>query len=71
MILMMSLEGAQAISRELAAVAIVALEAFRDDSKKMIVILVEMEQSYLTADFSRKLHQEIEKGGTPASSALD
>jgi hypothetical protein len=30
-----------------------------------------MEQSYLTADFFRKLPQEVEKGGNPASSALD
>lgn len=56
---------------ELAGAATAALEAFRDDSKKMTVRLVEMEQSYLTADFFRKLPQEVEKGGNPASSALD
>jgi GTP-binding protein EngB required for normal cell division len=56
---------------ELAAAATLSLEKFRDDSKKMTVRLVEMEQSYLTADFFRKLPQEVEKGGNPTSSALD
>lgn len=56
---------------ELAAAATSSLEKFRDDSKKMTVRLVEMEQSYLTADFFRKLPQEVEKGGNPASSALE
>jgi dynamin GTPase len=56
---------------ELAAAATTSLEKFRDDSKKMAIRLVEMEQSYLTADFFRKLPQEVEKGGNPASSALE
>jgi hypothetical protein len=56
---------------ELAAAATAALERFRDDSKKTSVRLVEMEQSYLTVDFFRKLPQEVEKGGNPASSTLD
>jgi len=56
---------------ELAAAATAALEKFRDDSKKTSVRLVEMEQSYLTVDFFRKLPQEVEKGGNPASSTLD
>lgn len=56
---------------ELAAAATAALEKFRDESKKTAVRLVEMEQSYMTVEFFRKLPQELEKGGNPASSTLD
>jgi hypothetical protein len=56
---------------ELAAAATSSLEKFRDESKKMAIRLVEMEQSYFTVDFFRKLPQEVEKGGNPASSALE
>ncbi|KAK1425118.1 hypothetical protein QVD17_20463 [Tagetes erecta] len=50
----------------LAAAAGEALEKFRDESKKTVVRLVEMESSYLTVDFFRKLPQEAEKmGPTP------
>ncbi|KAI7748420.1 hypothetical protein M8C21_007577 [Ambrosia artemisiifolia] len=47
----------------LAAAAGEALEKFRDESKKTVVRLVEMESSYLTVDFFRKLPQEVEKVG--------
>ncbi|KAI3743881.1 hypothetical protein L1987_56948 [Smallanthus sonchifolius] len=51
----------------LAAAAGEALEKFRDESKKTVVRLVEMESSYLTVDFFRKLPQEGEKmGPTPS-----
>lgn len=43
-----------------------ALEKFREDSKKTVIRLVEMEASYLTVEFFRKLPQEVEKGGNPA-----
>ncbi|XP_022019887.1 dynamin-related protein 1C-like [Helianthus annuus] len=44
-----------------------ALEKFRDESKKTVVRLVEMESSYLTVDFFQKLPQEGEKmGPTPS-----
>ncbi|KAL2630381.1 hypothetical protein R1flu_015067 [Riccia fluitans] len=56
---------------ELAAAAIEALEKFRDESKKTSLRLVEMESSYLTVDFFRKLPQEMEKGGNPGSSSHD
>lgn len=50
----------------LATAAGEALEKFRDESKKTVVRLVEMESSYLTVDFFRKLPQEAEKmGPTP------
>ncbi|KAM0004703.1 putative dynamin stalk domain, dynamin, GTPase region, GTPase effector domain, Dynamin superfamily [Helianthus debilis subsp. tardiflorus] len=51
----------------LAAAAGEALEKFRDESKKTVIRLVEMESSYLTVDFFRKLPQEGEKmGPTPS-----
>ncbi|KAG8391444.1 hypothetical protein BUALT_Bualt01G0188400 [Buddleja alternifolia] len=42
-----------------------SLEKFRDQSKKTVVRLVEMESSYLTVDFFRKLPQEVENAGNP------
>lgn len=50
-----------------------ALEKFREESKKTVLRLVDMESSYLTVDFFRKLPQEVgspvprrmEKGGKP------
>ncbi|CAH1439551.1 unnamed protein product [Lactuca virosa] len=55
----------------LAAAAGEALEKFRDESKKTVIRLVDMESSYLTVDFFRKLPQEVEKlgqGGPPPPS---
>ncbi|CAH9113961.1 unnamed protein product [Cuscuta europaea] len=40
-----------------------SLEKFRDESKKTVTRLVDMEASYLTVDFFRKLPQDVEKGG--------
>ncbi|KAL2511529.1 Dynamin-related protein 1E [Abeliophyllum distichum] len=48
-----------------------ALERFRDDSKKTVVRLVDMEASYLTVEFFRRLPQEVEKGGNPAAATTD
>ncbi|GFP90464.1 dynamin-related protein 1e [Phtheirospermum japonicum] len=42
-----------------------ALERFRDESKKTVSRLVDMESSYLTVDFFRKLPQEVERAGNP------
>ncbi|GAB2232360.1 hypothetical protein Droror1_Dr00011392 [Drosera rotundifolia] len=47
---------------EIAGAAGEALERFREESKKTVVRLVDMEASYLTVDFFRNLPQEIEKG---------
>ncbi|KAJ0810145.1 putative dynamin stalk domain, dynamin, GTPase region, GTPase effector domain, Dynamin superfamily [Helianthus annuus] len=47
----------------LAAAATEALEKFRVESKKTVSRLVEMESSYLTVDFFRRLPQEAEKVG--------
>ncbi|CAK9182094.1 unnamed protein product, partial [Ilex paraguariensis] len=48
-----------------------ALEKFRDESKKTTLRLVDMESSYLTVDFFRKLPQEVEKGANPAATTID
>ncbi|EYU42313.1 hypothetical protein ABFS83_14G153800 [Erythranthe nasuta] len=43
-----------------------SLEKFREESKKTVIRLVDMESSYLTVDFFRKLPQEVEKAvGNP------
>ncbi|PSS10088.1 Dynamin-related protein like [Actinidia chinensis var. chinensis] len=52
---------------EIAAAAGEALEKFREESRKTVVRLVDMESSYLTVDFFRKLPQEVEKVGNPAT----
>lgn len=59
------------LQAEVGAAAVTALERFRDESKKTSLRLVDMESSYLTVDFFRKLPQEIEKGGNPSASSLD
>lgn len=59
------------LQAELAQAAIESLEKMRDDSKKTALRLVDMEASYLTVDFFRKLPQEIEKGGNPSASTMD
>ncbi|XP_019159404.1 PREDICTED: dynamin-related protein 1E-like isoform X2 [Ipomoea nil] len=51
----------------IAAASNQALEKFREESKKTVVRLVDMEAAYLTADFFRKLPQEVEKGGKAAA----
>lgn len=58
----------------IAAASNEALEKFRDEGRKTVVRLVDMESSYLTVDFFRKLPQEMEtpKGGKPeAAAAVD
>lgn len=59
------------LQAELAAAANEALERFREDSKKTTIRMVEMESSYLTVDFFRKLPQEPDKGGKPAAPSAD
>jgi hypothetical protein len=59
------------LQAELSQAAIEALERMRDESKKTSLRLVDMEASYLTVDFFRKLPQDVEKGGNPATSAMD
>ncbi|KAJ8556351.1 hypothetical protein K7X08_023109 [Anisodus acutangulus] len=51
----------------IAAASYQALEKFREEGRKTVLRLVDMEASYLTVDFFRKLPQEVEKGGNPAT----
>lgn len=44
---------------------------FREDGRKTVLRLVEMESSYLTVEFSRKLPLEGEKGNNPAAPTTD
>lgn len=59
------------LQAEIASAAIEALERFRSDSKKTVLRMVDMESSYLTVDFFRKLPQDVDKGGSPVSSTAD
>lgn len=53
------------LQAEIASAAIEALERFRSDSKKTVLRMVDMESSYLTVDFFRKLPHDADKGGSP------
>ena len=57
------------LQAEIAAAGGEALERFRVESKKTVVRLVDMESSYLTVDFFRRLPQEVEKAGNPPGPA--
>uniref|UniRef100_A0A5B6ZP53 Putative dynamin-related protein 5A n=1 Tax=Davidia involucrata TaxID=16924 RepID=A0A5B6ZP53_DAVIN len=48
-----------------------SLDRMKEESRKATLQLVEMECSYLTVDFFRKLPQDIEKGGNPTHSIFD
>lgn len=56
---------------EVGNAAIESLERMKDESKRATLQLVEMECSYLTVDFFRKLPQDVEKGGNPTHSIFD
>ncbi|XP_038987576.1 dynamin-related protein 5A-like isoform X2 [Phoenix dactylifera] len=56
---------------EVGNAAFESLDRMRDESKKATLKLVDMECSYLTVDFFRKLPQDIEKGGNPTHSIFD
>ncbi|RRT59637.1 hypothetical protein B296_00045664, partial [Ensete ventricosum] len=55
------------LQADISAAANEALERFRDDSRKTVLRLVDMETSYLTVEFFRKLSHEPEKGSNPTS----
>ncbi|KAK3433887.1 dynamin-related protein 1E [Eucalyptus grandis] len=59
------------LQAEIAAAAGEALERFREDGKKTVIRLVDMESSYLTVEFFRRLPQEMEKGGNPTTTTVD
>ncbi|KAL3615717.1 Phragmoplastin drp1a [Castilleja foliolosa] len=56
---------------EVSNAAIESLDRMKEESKKATLQLVEMENSYLTVDFFRKLPQDVEKGGNPTHSIFD
>lgn len=68
---MQELKRFPTLQSEIAGAANEALERFREESKKTSLRLVEMESSYLTVDFFRRLPQDIDKGGNPAPSSAD
>ncbi|KAH6826169.1 DYNAMIN-like 1E [Perilla frutescens var. hirtella] len=49
----------------IAAATSEALERFRGESKKTVIRLVDMEASYLTVEFFRRLPTEVERAGNP------
>ncbi|KAF5729755.1 putative dynamin [Tripterygium wilfordii] len=60
-----------ALRVEVGNAAIDSLDRMREQSKKAALLLVDMESSYLTVDFFRKLPQDVEKGGNPTHSIFD
>ncbi|XP_047955416.1 dynamin-related protein 5A [Salvia hispanica] len=56
---------------EVGNAAIESLDRMKEESRKATLQLVEMENSYLTVDFFRKLPQDVEKGGNPTHSIFD
>ncbi|KAL6505866.1 Phragmoplastin drp1c [Orobanche hederae] len=59
------------LQSDIAAAANDALEKFRDESRKAVLRLVEMESSYLTVEFFRKLNTEPEKAPNPTGPNTD
>ncbi|KAK6251447.1 hypothetical protein QUC31_009071 [Theobroma cacao] len=60
-----------ALRVEVGNAAVESLDRMREQSKKATLQLVDMECSYLTVDFFRKLPQDVEKGGNPTQSIFD
>ena len=56
---------------EVANAACESLDRMKEESKKATIQLVDMECSYLTVDFFRKLPQDVDKGGNPTHSIFD
>ncbi|XP_075521207.1 dynamin-related protein 5A-like [Primulina tabacum] len=56
---------------EVGNAAVESLDRMKEESRKATLQLVEMECSYLTVDFFRKLPQDVEKGGNPTHSIFD
>ncbi|EFJ06121.1 hypothetical protein SELMODRAFT_183216 [Selaginella moellendorffii] len=67
----MELKRFPTLQAEVAAAAIEALERCREESRKFCLRLVDMESSYLTVEFFRKLPQEFDRGGNPSATTMD
>ncbi|MED6180537.1 Phragmoplastin drp1c [Stylosanthes scabra] len=50
------------LANDIATASNEALERFREESRKTVIRLVDMESSYLTVEFFRKIHLEGERG---------
>ncbi|KAF9620200.1 hypothetical protein IFM89_010935, partial [Coptis chinensis] len=70
-ILYQELKRFPSLQADIAAAAGESLENFREDSRKTVLRLVEMESSYLTVDFFRKLPLDPEKGSNPSAPNMD
>ncbi|OMP02929.1 hypothetical protein COLO4_10713 [Corchorus olitorius] len=60
-----------ALRVEVTNAAIESLDRMKEQSKKATLQLVDMECSYLTVDFFRKLPADVEKGGNATQSIFD
>lgn len=58
---MQELKRFPTLKNEIATAANESLERFREESRKTVTRLVDMESSYLTVEFFRKIHLEPEK----------
>ncbi|XP_075474006.1 dynamin-related protein 5A [Primulina tabacum] len=67
----MELKQYPSLRVEVGNAAVESLDRLKEESKKATLQLVEMECSYLTVDFFRKLPQDVEKGGNPTHSIFD
>lgn len=68
---MQELKRFPSLQSDIAAAATESLERFRDESRKAVLRLVDMESSYLTVEFFRKLHLEPEKNSNPSGQNMD
>jgi dynamin GTPase len=57
---MQELKRFPTLKNEIATAANDSLERFREESRKTVTRLVDMESSYLTVEFFRKIHLEPE-----------
>lgn len=51
------------LKREIATTGAAALESMKDDARKMVLTMVEMERSYLTAEVFREILQQNGRSG--------
>lgn len=67
MLMEQELKRFPSLQSAIAAASYEALEKYREEGRKTVLRLVDMEANYLTVEFFRKLPQEVEKGGNPAA----
>ena len=53
------------LQADISAAANEALDRFREESRRTVIRLVDMESGYLTVEFFRKMHPEPEKKSDP------